>query len=245
MVVWHTAVTHAACLSFSDGHWTGSQELLKEGNTDGAAGRDEASVMQNHWPVPVEVLQMVLDASTDPIFNILEDGTYRYVNQAFSRAFGKGPEEIIGKKIWDVFEAPEAEKRMAVVKKAFATGQTFVFDVRVPSADGDRCFMTSVKPQLDDENRVKSVICISKEITERKRVESEREQLIRDLQEALVKVRTLSGLLPICAHCKKVRDDAGYWTRIESYISAHTQAEFSHGICPECAIRAFPEMNSQ
>ena len=185
---------------------------------------------------------MVLDASTDPIFNILEDGTYRYVNRAFSSAFGKRPEEVIGQRIWDIFDAAEAEQRMAVVKKAFATGQTIVFDVRVPAASGDRFFITSVRPQLDEAAKVASVVCISKEITERKRVEVEREQLIQDLQDALAKVRTLSGLLPICAHCKKVRDDEGYWTRIESYISAHTRAEFSHGICPDCVGQVFPEM---
>jgi PAS domain S-box-containing protein len=205
--------------------------------------RTEGTGVSKELPVPAAVLRMVLDASTDPIFNILEDGTYRYVNLAFSTAFGKRPEEVIGMRIWDIFDAAEADKRMAIVKQAFATKQTIVFDVQVPAVDGDRYYMTSVRPQLDAEDGVNSVVCISKEITERKRVEVEREQLIKELQAALAKVRTLSGLLPICAHCKKVRDDEGYWTRIESYISAHTQAEFSHGICPECAFNAFPEMN--
>ncbi len=208
-------------------------------------GRGEVLGLQDALPVPAAVLRMVLDASTDPIFNILEDGTYRYVNQAFSSAFGKRPEEVIGKRIWDIFDGAEAAKRMTVVQQAFATRETIVFDVRVPTPEGDRYFITSVRPQVDPDGRVSSVVCISKEITERKRVEFEREKLIRELQEALAKVRTLSGLLPICAHCKKVRDDAGYWTRIESYISAHTLAEFSHGICPDCATSAFPEMNSQ
>lgn len=197
------------------------------------------------WPCPeqAEVMKMVLDASTDPIFNILEDGTYRYVNRAFSGPFGKQPEEVIGKRIWDLFEQAEAEKRMAVVRKAFATGETLVFDVRVPMANGDCHYITSVRPILGTGARVSSVVCISKDITERKRVELEREHLIQEFQEALAKVRTLSGLLPICAHCHKIRDDNGAWTRLESYVSAHTQAEFSHGICPDCAQGAFPEMN--
>jgi PAS domain S-box-containing protein len=211
-----------------------TEETLEPGAVDPTTPRS----------APIEVLQMVLDASTDPIFNILEDGTYRYVNLAFSSAFGKRPEEVIGQRIWDLFDAAEAEKRMTVVRKAFATGETIVFDVRVPTPAGDRHFITSVKPQQDGQGRVASVICISKEITERKRVEVEREQLIQDLKEALAKVRTLSGLLPICAHCKKIRDDHGYWTRIESYISAHSQAEFSHGICPDCVERTFPDLQS-
>ncbi len=69
---------------------------------------------------------------------------------------------------------------------------------------------------------------------ERKKIEVERERLVQELQEALIEVKTLSGLLPICAWCKKVRDDEGYYHQIESYITARTEARFSHGICPTC-----------
>jgi hypothetical protein len=61
----------------------------------------------------------------------------------------------------------------------------------------------------------------------------ERERLIRDLQEALDRVKTLSGFLPICASCKKIRDDKGYWNQIEQYIREHSEAEFTHSYCPE------------
>jgi DNA-binding NarL/FixJ family response regulator/GAF domain-containing protein len=69
----------------------------------------------------------------------------------------------------------------------------------------------------------------------RKRSEEEKGALITELKQALSQVKTLRGLLPICAHCKRVRDDEGYWNRIDSYISAHTDVDFSHGICPDCA----------
>lgn len=75
---------------------------------------------------------------------------------------------------------------------------------------------------------------------ERKRMAQEREQMIGELKEALAHVRTLSGLLPICAACKKIRDDKGYWHQVEQYISEHTDASFSHGICPDCARRMYP-----
>lgn len=78
-------------------------------------------------------------------------------------------------------------------------------------------------------------------LAERKRAENEREKLIGELQEALTKVETLSGLIPICASCKKIRDDQGYWNRIEDYLSGHSKATFSHGICPECARRLYPQ----
>jgi PleD family two-component response regulator len=63
-----------------------------------------------------------------------------------------------------------------------------------------------------------------------------------ELQEALAKIKTLSGLLPICASCKKIRDDQGYWTQLEYYISEHSEAEFTHGCCPECMKKLYPEL---
>lgn len=197
------------------------------------------------WTSPekrLEVLEVVLDESTDPIFNILEDGTYRYVNKAFSGAFGKSPLEVIGKRIWDIFPEDEAAKRMAVVDKAFKTGETIVFDVRIPYPTGDHYYITSVKPLRGEGGRVTSVVCISKNITERKQVETERERLILELQETLAKLKTVSGLLPICAQCKKIRDDHGYWTQIEAYFRDHSGTEFSHGICPDCACKLYSDL---
>ncbi len=66
-------------------------------------------------------------------------------------------------------------------------------------------------------------------------------ELIGELQKALAQVKQLSGFLPICASCKKIRDDKGYWTQIESYIHAHSEAQLSHGICPECQHKLYPE----
>lgn len=80
------------------------------------------------------------------------------------------------------------------------------------------------------------------DITRRKKAEEERENLIRELQEALAEVKTLSGLLPICASCKMIRDDQGYWNQIESYIAAHTEATFTHSICSTCAQKLYPEI---
>jgi hypothetical protein len=78
------------------------------------------------------------------------------------------------------------------------------------------------------------------EIAERTRAQVEKDQLIQELQKAAACVKRLSGLLPICASCKKIRDDKGYWNRIEAYLCEHTDVEFSHGCCPECANRLYP-----
>jgi len=82
---------------------------------------------------------------------------------------------------------------------------------------------------------------LQEEIDQRVRAEEDREKLIQDLQEALSEVKRLGGLLPICAHCKKIRDDRGYWNQVEIYFKAHSEAEFSHSICPEFARELYPE----
>lgn len=82
---------------------------------------------------------------------------------------------------------------------------------------------------------------LEREIAERKELEQEREKLIAQLQEALTQVKTLSGFLPICASCKKIRDDSGYWKQIETYLAAHADVTFSHGLCPDCAKKLYGE----
>lgn len=83
---------------------------------------------------------------------------------------------------------------------------------------------------------------LAQEIKERKAMEEEREKLIAELQEALVQVKQLSGFLPICASCKKIRDDKGYWSQIEEYIRSHSEATFSHSICPDCAKKLYGDL---
>ncbi len=87
------------------------------------------------------------------------------------------------------------------------------------------------------------MICFCRNLTGRKAIEQEREALIAELKGALAQVKKLSGLLPICSHCKKIRDDKGYWNQIESYIYEHSEADFSHGICPECAKKHYPDFD--
>jgi PAS domain S-box-containing protein len=80
------------------------------------------------------------------------------------------------------------------------------------------------------------------DISGRKEAECERERLIGELRQALGQVKTLTGLLPICSSCKKIRDTGGRWTMLESFIEDHSQAHFTHSFCPECARTLYPEV---
>ena len=81
----------------------------------------------------------------------------------------------------------------------------------------------------------------SNNLDKRIAAEKQREKVISELNKALSEVKKLSGLLPICSYCKKIRDDKGYWTQIESYIHDHSEADFSHSICDECLIKYYPD----
>jgi hypothetical protein len=86
-------------------------------------------------------------------------------------------------------------------------------------------------------------IIVASLVNEVKSYLDKQKTIVVKLQKALSEVKTLSGLLPICAACKKIRDDNGYWQQIEQYISKHSEAEFSHGICPECRGKLYPKIS--
>jgi AmiR/NasT family two-component response regulator len=99
-----------------------------------------------------------------------------------------------------------------------------------------------VKPVRDSE--LDRAIAIARarfaDVQELKRLTAELQQRNDELQEALARVKTLGGLLPICAYCKKIRDDQGYWQQVEQYFLTHSDVQFSHGLCPECREEHFP-----
>lgn len=82
---------------------------------------------------------------------------------------------------------------------------------------------------------------LAREVEERRSVQISNEQLISELRKANAEVKTLSGLLPVCASCKQVRDDQGYWSQLETYLKKHTEISFSHGLCQDCAHKLYPE----
>jgi hypothetical protein len=91
------------------------------------------------------------------------------------------------------------------------------------------------------EKQIKLNTALSKKNAESNALRMELESTINHLNTLLSKVKMLSGMLPICASCKKIRDDKGYWNQIESYIREHSDADFSHSLCPDCAVKLYPQ----
>jgi two-component system cell cycle sensor histidine kinase/response regulator CckA len=115
--------------------------------------------------------RLFLSESPDPTFFLTSKGQYSYVNRAFADGVGKPAEEIIGKTLWDVFPKDEADNRFASLSQVFRTVESKVIEVRVPRADGDRYYVTTITPLKDAKGEMLSAICSSKDITDRKRTE--------------------------------------------------------------------------
>ena len=97
---------------------------------------------------------------------------------------------------------------------------------------------------LDVSQKFAGIVVVLTDITERKEAAEALEEERRRLQQALEEVRTLQGIVPICAYCKNIRDDTGYWSQVEQYVSKHSDAKFSHGICPECFEKEMKALKS-
>lgn len=124
---------------------------------------------------------------------------------------------------------------------------------RLVRPDGESRWVDHVcRPVFDAAGHLSGIRGSNRDVTDRHRAEEARdmalaaqEHLVRELKEALARVKTLRGFIPICAACKKIRDDAGYWQAVEVYVHDHTEAEFSHGLCPACAERLYPGITDE
>ncbi|MBF0205166.1 MAG: PAS domain-containing protein [Desulfamplus sp.] len=131
------------------------------------------------------------------------------------------------------------EKTELVLK---SDGQPYEVEYRIILPDtSERILHEEALIERDEAGIPTKITGIIQDITERKRAEIEREKLINQLQTALDNVKTLKGLLPICMHCKKIRDDKGYWNNVEVYIQSNSEATFSHSLCKECAEKYYPD----
>jgi PAS domain S-box-containing protein len=182
----------------------------------------------------------LIETSIDPLVTISADGRISDVNTATETVTGYRRDELIGTNFSDYFTDPDMA--MAGYQQVFQDGLVKDYELEIQHRDGHVTpVIYSASVYRDKSGEVVGVFAAARDITERKRLEEERSNLIVELQNALSEVKKLSGFLPICACCKKIRDDTGYWNEIERYIGDHSEAQFSHGICPDCMRKLYPE----
>ncbi|MGB9700615.1 MAG: PAS domain S-box protein [Thermodesulfobacteriota bacterium] len=179
--------------------------------------------------------------SLDAVYLSTKEGKFIDFNQATVDLFGYSRDELFTINIRQLYANPEDRPRFQ--REIEQKGALKEYEVKFRRKDGTEidCLLTATL-RFDKDGRIIGYQGIIRDITQRKKLEEEREKLIAELQEALNKIRTLSGLVPICASCKKIRDDKGYWNQLEIYIQEHTQAEFSHGLCPDCMKKLYPDI---
>jgi PAS domain S-box-containing protein len=194
-------------------------------------------------------IESIVKTVPDIIYRLDPQGRLTFVSDSVKR-YGYLPEDLLGTNVMKIVYPEDRTKTIHRIKerrtgdrstKSFETrlitkNQTAVsFEVFIISAEG------LYSPKKFGLRTFLGTQGIARDITERKLADKEREKLISKLQEALDNIKTLKGLLPICANCKKIRDDEGYWNQIEAYIKDRSDAEFSHGICPDCAKKVYSD----
>ena len=184
----------------------------------------------------------LFEESRDAIYFTTREGEFVDFNKFALDLFGYTREEFMKLKAQEIYvhSGDRPKFQQEIEKRGFVRD----YEVKLRKKDGTEmdCLLTSTVRQAKD-GSILGYQGITRDITERKRAEEEREKLIHDLQKALSEIKMLKGILPICASCKKIRDDRGYWRQIEVYIRDHSEAEFSHGICPECKEKLYPGLD--
>ncbi|MBF0550003.1 MAG: PAS domain S-box protein [Deltaproteobacteria bacterium] len=190
------------------------------------------------------LLADLLEYSSQPFRLDDPDGHMILSNSAYYKLLGYAGEGFIKPDLVGDITPPEwIGFEQEVLEALRSTGLPVRYEKEFLRKDGTRVPVELFVHLRKNENEhPQYYFAFITDITERRQTEEERNMLISELQRALSEVKTLSGLLPICASCKKIRDDNGYWNILESYISKHSQAEFTHGICPDCAKKLYPSL---
>jgi PAS domain S-box-containing protein len=180
---------------------------------------------------------------TDMLSRHSPDGVYRYASPASRTLIGYEPEELVGLPVFTLFHPDEIELARTTHEKVHqtATGVTFTHRLRSKSGSYVWCECRLRAERDPSSGEVVQIHAVARDISERKREQEEREQLIEELKRALDGNKVLRGLLPICASCKNIRDENGDWLQIESYIRNRSEADFTHSLCPDCAKLLYPD----
>jgi PAS domain S-box-containing protein len=176
----------------------------------------------------------LVDNLTDAWIVLDQSGRLVDLNQAAELIFRRPSHEVTGQSVRDAL----GESVLSLCLE----GDILRQEICLEENNLKRYYDLSLNPLRNERGRMRGRLAVLRDITARVEVEQEREKLIHQLQEALAQVKTLEGLLPICASCKNIRDDQGYWHNVENYLEKHSEVSFSHGICPACLYKLYPDV---
>lgn len=188
----------------------------------------------------------ILDASLDSIRLVDRKMRIIWANKIIESQLGKDRKKIIGNYCYRAYTGRDKPCPNCPTEKSFVSGKTefsIITEKDVKGIQGTSYWYDYAVPIKNNTDEITNFIQVSRDITELKKAELGLQEEKKKLETALSEVKTLSGLLPICSFCKKIRDDKGYWSQLEAYIEYHSDAKFSHGICQSCVKKYYPDLN--
>jgi len=196
---------------------------------------------------PLAILAAIVANSEEAIVGKTLGGIITSWNYGAQQIYGYEADEAIGQSIYSSIVPPDRRAEMEGILNAIRRGvRVNRFETTRLRKDGEIIDVSlTIAPIINSQGRLIGVSSIARDITETLLAAEEKKRLIGELQEALADVKTLQGILPICMHCKNIRDEEGAWKQLELYISERTNANFSHGVCKACAQSIYPEIYEQ
>jgi PAS domain S-box-containing protein len=187
--------------------------------------------------------EKILATSSVGIATYSFDGSTTFMNETMANIIGGTKEQLLTHNFRQV-ESWKVSGLLDACEEALATGVEKTHEVHMTTTFGREVWLDCHLRRFKSGDEHHLLLTIN-DITSLKRAEQEKQTLIEDLRKALSEVKKLSGFLPICASCKKIRDDKGYWSEVERYIGEHSEAQFSHSICPDCMRKLYPDFADQ
>ena len=190
-----------------------------------------------------QYLAAIVESSEDAIYGKTLDSIIVSWNPAAERIYGYRAEEIVGHSIAILFPLDRRDELLDIMARIRRGELVGFYETKRLHKNGKTIpVVATISPIKDGDGKVIGASTIARDISKQKQKEEEHRQLARRLSEASNQVKLLSGLLPICSACKRIRDDQGYWRQVETYIASHSEARFTHSICPDCLKRYRTEM---
>lgn len=184
---------------------------------------------------------MVLDQVNDVIMIHDFAGRIRYFNEATLKMRGFSRSELAHMKMNQI-TAPQYRDMMRSRMEVVWEKGELVFESSTQNKDGSST-PVEVHARRIEMDGEPVVLSIARDISLRHEHEQTRDRLLKELQTAMVRIKTLNGMIPICSNCKKLRNDDGYWQQVEEYLRQHTDADFSYGLCDQCSAELYPEFS--